>query len=280
VRYENYIQFGPFISFLMEYLPEGTLETYLINESLIDPISGIEKEILWYFLLDLLNGLSYMHHMNIVHLDIKPSNILLAPRRGKDFPLLKIGDLGLSRIIGTNSKKENKKGDGKYLAPELLIPGAIITPYVDIFSLGICVYEMATDYKASNELWQNIINDTSGLFDKISKDLKPLLSLMLSKDPQLRISASGCLKISDRLQNLFKECHYADPAEIPIDIPGMPMTSRNLLEISRDSRENSPQPQHQISEIPRNNFIMIEEMEEISSDLVLEQLGKVRKKLF
>jgi len=166
------------------------------------------------------------------------------------------------------------------LAPELLISGAIITPFVDIFSLGICVYEMATDFKASNELWQNIINDTSGLFDKISKDLKPLLSLMLSKEPQLRISASGCLKISERLQNLFKECHYADPAEIPIDIPGVQMPPRNLPDKLRDSLERENSPQQQTPAFPRNNFIMIEEMEEISSDSVLEQLGKVRKKLF
>jgi len=274
VRYDNFIQFGPYISFIMEYLSGGTLETYLFNESLIDPITGIEKEILWYFLVDLLNGLSYMHQQNIVHLDIKPANILLAPRRGKDnIPSLKIGDLGLSRIIGTNSKRENKKGDGKYLAPELLIPGAIITPCVDIFSLGICVYEMATDYKASNELWQNIIHDTPGLFDKISTDLKPLLSLMLSKDPQFRISASGCLKI-DRLQNLWKECHYdtlAFPQSTPIppELPETPETPKIPTGIPNISGNRNG-----------NHFIMIEEMEEISSSSDKEQLGKVRKKLF
>ena len=44
-------------------------------------------------MVDLLNGLSEIHKKNIVHLDIKPDNILKGTN-GK----FKIGDLGMARI--------------------------------------------------------------------------------------------------------------------------------------------------------------------------------------
>jgi serine/threonine protein kinase len=45
LRYDSFIQFGPYISFLMEYLPGGTLEMYLRNNRLFpDPVSGVENE--------------------------------------------------------------------------------------------------------------------------------------------------------------------------------------------------------------------------------------------
>jgi len=229
LRYDSFIQFGPYISFLMEYLPGGTLEMYLRNNRLFpDPLSGVENEILWYFFVDLLNGLCYMHYINMVHLDIKPSNILLAPRQGKDIPTLKIGDFGLSRIIGNDSKEENiniKKGDGKYLAPELLQPSALITPYADIFSLGICIYEMATHVEPSNILWQNIISNSPGLFDSLSSDLRPLLIRMLSIDPHLRISARDCLETNERLHSLFHTLHYTLPNQLLPPSPTSPIES-------------------------------------------------------
>jgi serine/threonine protein kinase len=213
LRYDTYWQFGPYICFQMEYIPGSSLERYLRENSLYDTVLGHEKEIVWKFLFDLLNGLSYMHQKNIVHLDIKPSNILLCPRSANNnIPTLKIGDFGLSRILGGSESGDErfKKGDGKYLAPELLDSKSCITTAVDIFSLGITVYEMASDYTASDVLWTSVINDTIS-YDKISKDLKILLARMLCKEPAFRISAADCLLLNDKLRNLHNEygCDFA-----------------------------------------------------------------------
>jgi serine/threonine protein kinase len=162
----------------------------------------------------------------MVHLDIKPSNILLAPRQGKDIPILKIGDFGLSRIIGNTSKEENiniKKGDGKYLAPELLSSSSIITSVADIFSLGICIYEMATHVEPSDILWQNITSGSPGLFDTLSSDLRPILSRMLSVDPSVRISARECLENYPRLRTLFNTLNYTLPNQPLLPSPMSPV---------------------------------------------------------
>jgi serine/threonine protein kinase len=61
--------------------------------------------------IEILSALESLHKNNIVHLDIKPENILLS-LAGK----YKLGDLGLSRIAQFNPGEELAEGDSKYLA--------------------------------------------------------------------------------------------------------------------------------------------------------------------
>lgn len=150
-----------------------------------------------------------MHKKKLVHGDIKPSNIFVSPRPNFKFPLLlKIGDFGLSRYIGSSHRNECfKKGDGQYLAPELLDSKAEITTAVDMFSLGISVYEMATDFTASDALWNEICQNTIS-YEKVSKELKLLLAKMLCKEPSLRTTSGDCLFTNDKLRNIAKELGF------------------------------------------------------------------------
>jgi serine/threonine protein kinase len=93
---------------------------------------------------DLLLGLSELHGQDIVHLDIKPGNILL----GKNNQY-KLADLGMARFLTKLTDEVNiPEGDCRYLAKELL--SREVLNYIpdlkksDIFSLGITVYELLT----------------------------------------------------------------------------------------------------------------------------------------
>jgi len=211
VRYDTFWKYGPYICFQMEYLPGGSLERYVQDHPLHDSVNQCEKEVVWNFLRDLLLGLDYMHKRNIVHLDIKPSNILLTLHPGSPIPLLKIGDFGLSRRLDSKSTYEGyKRGDGKYLAPELLDSKTEITTAVDIFSLGVTIYEIAGDYSANDALWEEIINERI-TYDKLSKELKGVLGLMLCRSPEIRITAGHCLLINEKIQDLADNDDYIDP---------------------------------------------------------------------
>jgi serine/threonine protein kinase len=211
VRYDTFWRCGPHICFQMEYLPGGSLDRYVQEHPLYDSVNNCEKEIVWNFLTDLLMGLDFMHKRNIVHLDIKPSNILLNLRPGSSIPVLKIGDFGLSRKLDRKSTYEGyKRGDGKYLAPELLDSKSEITTAVDIFSLGVTIYEIASDYTANDALWEEIINERIS-YDKVSKDLKGVLGLMLCRTPEIRVTAGNCLLINDRLQELADLVDFIEP---------------------------------------------------------------------
>ncbi len=91
---------------------------------------------------DVCLGLSELHSKDIVHLDIKPENILRS-MQGK----FKIGDLGMARLL-TQIVEEHDypEGDCRYLAKELLNddPNIAIPDLkkADIFALGMITYEL------------------------------------------------------------------------------------------------------------------------------------------
>ena len=101
-----------------------------------------DTEAFWWkplrkLLRDIISGLKFLHDNDVVHLDIKPENILLS--KSKKY---KIGDLGLVRIY--NKCADFDEGDCRYLAPELLNASSKSTDLrkADIFSAGVMIYEL------------------------------------------------------------------------------------------------------------------------------------------
>lgn len=96
-----------------------------------------------HILRDVSLGLKSLHKKNVVHLDIKPENILLSQTNK-----YKISDLGLSRIAKRSRDEEINEGDSRYLAPEMLHDYTTgVLPDLtkaDIFSLGVTIYELIT----------------------------------------------------------------------------------------------------------------------------------------
>jgi len=84
---------------------------------------------------DVLRGLHHVHMHNVVHLDIKPQNILI----GID-GTLKIADFGIATRVGGGAD-EGHEGDTRYL-PEELLNSSERHPSADIFSLGLFLYEL------------------------------------------------------------------------------------------------------------------------------------------
>eukprot|EP01095_Lingulamoeba_sp_RSL-Kostka_P000136 TRINITY_DN10244_c0_g1_i1.p1 TRINITY_DN10244_c0_g1~~TRINITY_DN10244_c0_g1_i1.p1 ORF type:complete len:298 (-),score=71.44 TRINITY_DN10244_c0_g1_i1:156-1049(-) len=85
-------------------------------------------------------AVAYMHKLHIAHLDIKPENVFL----DKDINV-KLGDFGMSMIFkdGESICQDKDKGTLHYNAPE--IQGGLFDPFSsDVWSLGICLYVMAT----------------------------------------------------------------------------------------------------------------------------------------
>ncbi|CAL8461195.1 g726 [Coccomyxa elongata] len=86
-------------------------------------------------------GLHELHLQRVVHCDIKPRNILLNAARTQ----AKIGDVGLARImIQSQLSTASHYGTLSYAAPEVLLRKKCSSK-VDIFSLGVVLWEMVTN---------------------------------------------------------------------------------------------------------------------------------------
>ena len=136
------------------------------GQTLVDAANDVQvdDETLWSFVLQCLKGLMYLHDKNIMHRDIKPTNIFV--RDG----VVKIGDLGLALQTtmgqGNLNRKENDSshsveswaaepskstlvGTYLYTAPE--VGSGKYNERCDIFSLGVVVVEIFGRYCTAME---------------------------------------------------------------------------------------------------------------------------------
>src|SRR5258707_13877258 len=86
------------------------------------------------------DGLSYAHQHGVVHRDVKPANIMVAPSGP-----VKITDFGIARMRSSSELTQTGMmlGSPKYMSPEQVI-GKRADHRSDVFSLGIIMYEMIT----------------------------------------------------------------------------------------------------------------------------------------
>ena len=120
----------------MEYLDGPTLK------DLIDERGGLEPKRAIGYAMQILSALRFAHNHGVVHRDIKPHNVVVAPD-GR----LKVTDFGIARA-GTSSQMTEVGsivGTAQYLSPEQA-RGEIVGPPSDLYSVGIVLYEMLTGH--------------------------------------------------------------------------------------------------------------------------------------
>ena len=85
--------------------------------------------------IDICKALEYCNKANIIHCDVKPSNIYVTKWGG-----YKLGDFSASTKIG-ESRDADKIGTLKYMAPEVYCSKPF-SPSIDTYSLGLVLYEL------------------------------------------------------------------------------------------------------------------------------------------
>jgi serine/threonine protein kinase len=143
-------QFGEYDGqpfFVLEFVPGGSLE-----QKLADPQPQPPREAARLILL-LARALHAAHQAGVVHRDLKPGNILLAPPADEPslncaWGLPKVSDFGLAQLRdaeGLQTASGTVMGTPAYMAPEQA-EGRVhdIGPAADVWALGVLLYQLLT----------------------------------------------------------------------------------------------------------------------------------------
>jgi len=157
----------------------------------------LDEARVWKIIADLSNGLGFIHHAGVIHLDLKPSNIFITGE-GR----FKIGDFGMASLWprpppSTARQHETdsivgsfeREGDKMYLAPEVL--QGRYGKAADVFSFGMTILETASNILVPDqgEAWHRLRREDFSQIDlEDSPELLELIQQMMRTDPALRIS--------------------------------------------------------------------------------------------
>lgn len=154
-------------------------------------LPNVEKRICELF-LPVLDALSYIHQKGIIHMDIKPSNIMM--EQGKNVRLM---DLGIANVSDTvNTATSGMMGTPKYAAPEQFSAEKKpqLTAATDIYETGVTLYELITMH---NPFSASTVLEARELHRELVLEKKPMMSEAVYQ--VIRKATAICP--SDRFQN-------------------------------------------------------------------------------
>jgi serine/threonine protein kinase/predicted ATPase len=203
---------------IMEWLDGYTLDEELAVSGpfAMDRVAGILRQI--------SAALEAAHAKQIVHCDLKPSNIMLNPGpAGRE--LVKVLDFGIAKIVTdpAGSLVSAAMGTPHYASPEQLQVGRTVDPRSDIYSLGVILFQMLTGkqpFQAGSV--RELINRQMEAPARIS-ELRPetpiaiqrIVNQMLAINPAWRPqSASGVAAIVDQAMRDRIETPSVGPAPV------------------------------------------------------------------
>ena len=209
--------------FVMQYVDGRTLKKHIGNRPLpLDQALDLS--------LQLADAITEAHHRNVVHRDIKSSNIMVN-ERGQ----AKILDFGLAKLLRFAEIRTEEEaaaaadltqagtpfGTASYMSPEQA-RGEAADVRSDIFSLGVVMYEMLTGKlpfkgKSSVEVMHAVLHqEPEPLPETLPLQLRHLILKALAKESANRFQSTDA--VLEGLRSLIKG-HYAGLGGVPADRP-------------------------------------------------------------
>lgn len=177
----------PIIFLVMPLAKGGTLADRLKNAPL-----NVNEAIRVF--TSICSAVDYAHQKGIIHLDLKPLNILFD---NLENPL--VADFGLSKLLDgvTHVKADTRVGTLAYMPPEQLY-GHKAGTFSDVYALGITLFEMLTS-RVPDRVWNGSIE----FGDWLPSNLVAILQKATSPDPSLRFQ--NALEFSNTFVKIAQE---------------------------------------------------------------------------
>ncbi|XP_069588875.1 striated muscle preferentially expressed protein kinase isoform X1 [Ranitomeya imitator] len=171
------------------------------KEDLLDRVvrkSTVSESEIRSFVRQILEGLDYLHHKNILHLDIKPENILMADMISDQ---IRICDFGNAQELNIGEAQYCKYGTPEFVAPEI-VNQMPISPVSDIWPVGVLTYLCLTgvspfvgenDYTTLMNIRGYTVAFEEKMFADLTREARGFLIKVLSNE-KLRLNAEESLE--------------------------------------------------------------------------------------
>ncbi|RZF37381.1 hypothetical protein LSTR_LSTR009732 [Laodelphax striatellus] len=194
IRYLGSFEVDGVLMIEMEYADGGTLAQFIGQQS-----KQLKERDALVFFRQICSAISHLRVHNILHRDLKTANVFLT----KD-NVVKVGDFGISKMMSTKSQAHTILGTPYYISPEMC-EGKHYGSKSDVWALGCILYELACLQKTfeGTNLPALVYKIMKGDFQPVpsgySAGFRDLVSLLLSKNPEMRPSAQEVCERIDKL---------------------------------------------------------------------------------
>uniref|UniRef100_A0A2K6ULY4 Obscurin n=1 Tax=Saimiri boliviensis boliviensis TaxID=39432 RepID=A0A2K6ULY4_SAIBB len=193
------------------------------SEELLDRLfrKGVvtEAEVKVY-IQQLAEALHYLHSHGVIHLDIKPPNILMLHPARED---IKICDFGLAQSITPAEPQFSQYGSPEFVSPEI-IQQTPVSEASDIWAMGVISYLSLTcsspfagesDRATLLNVLEGRVSWSSPMAAHLSEDAKDFIKAALQRDPRARPSAAQCLSHPWFLKSVpAEEAHFINTKQL------------------------------------------------------------------
>ncbi|XP_063032187.1 obscurin-like [Melospiza melodia melodia] len=193
------------------------------SEELLDRLfkkSVVTEAEVKLYIKQILEGIKYLHDNNILHLDIKPLNILMVYPERED---LKICDFGFAQRITPVQPQYSKYGSPEFVAPEI-VSQSPVSKATDIWAVGVITYLSLTckspfagenDRKTLLNIQNGEISWTIPDVVHLSEDAKDFMKGILQQHPKSRPSALDCLSHKWFMHNVpLEAAHFINTKQL------------------------------------------------------------------
>ncbi|KAK2158172.1 hypothetical protein LSH36_175g03003 [Paralvinella palmiformis] len=178
---------------ILEYLSGGELFDRVADED----YKMTEAEVINY-VRQVCEGLKHMHENNIVHLDIKPENVLATTKKSTDVKLI---DFGLAAKLDPEQVVKVTTATAEFAAPEVVEHDAVGF-YTDMWAVGVLAYILLSglspfagddDAETLNNVSKCDWDFDSDAFKGVSQEAKDFIKKLILKTPQRRMTVHEAL---------------------------------------------------------------------------------------
>ncbi|GLJ33355.1 hypothetical protein SUGI_0671000 [Cryptomeria japonica] len=202
IRHRNLIKiisafyYPAFKGLVLQFASNGSLEKHLYPHRDDEEFCELGLNECLSIAADVAHGMEYLHHdspLQIVHCDLKPSNVLL----DANLTAL-VTDFGISRLTTTNSTDSLStitfalKGSIGYIAPEYGL-GGTLSIKGDVYSFGIVILEMVTRKRPTDDMFVGDMSLQKWVRSAFPNRLVEIVDSALLRDVNENIEDNKCL---------------------------------------------------------------------------------------